>query len=448
MTTETNIMSSLDSKVFLKAMGGPAPTPDSRTSSFNEDDEERAPDYEAPPSPALSSKRFKVLDSEKEDDIQPPSEEAPTPSPRYEAPSPTPSEDAPLSPLLQKKRLRDERINMPPPKRKLPDLSSSSSQYSSTYSDDEESSASPSKKSKPLPPLPPKPNNAKAKKKPIPPPRPPKSQINVKDQDISAKESEKVEQEMMDSPPKKRGMQRFSDSSPNLIMDVPPSPDEYIKLHETLCVMRDAPSDVRKNKRDLIMKMAKAFDIKSSDNAVICEQVGEFIKKTRVMNDIEKHVLTCTRLVNEFDAERKKHQSDVQATVQSEVDFLLNLVKNVKPRFQDPKVSAKQLEEDLKSFQICENLVRMARDNLRRSSASTKNRRTMTSDELQDAQKRLTAEAQKHSSKKPSVQKPSVQKPKPTISPVKTTPSQQQKPGQSPTKEEPFWLQILNILFK
>jgi hypothetical protein len=152
--------------------------------------------------------------------------------------------------------------------------------------------------------------------------------------------------------------------------------------------------------------------------------------------------------VNEFDAERKKHQSDVQATVQSEVDFLLNLVKNVKPRFQDPKVSAKQLEEDLKSFQICENLVRMARDNLRRSSASTKNRRTMTSDELQDAQKRLTAEAQKHSSKKPSVQKPSVQKPKPTISPVKTTPSQQQKPGQSPTKEEPFWLQILNILFK
>lgn len=212
-------------------------------------------------------------------------------------------------------------------------------------------------------------------------------------------------------------------------------PADYIEAHKFLCTSNQLPETLKGLSAPMIMKMADVFEIKDkSSTKTVCELVDAKIRKSQIMNNISLLSLNCKQAIDDLNKEKQMHTSDVQDTIKDEMDALLNMYSHAQTRFEDESVTPEAFESDLKTFQNCQKLVRnfrfqrlitskradtffqvqTARDSLKRASASTRDRYYMTSEDL---------EAKKQEARR-------------------------SVPKASPDKEPPFYIRLMDWLFK
>lgn len=192
-------------------------------------------------------------------------------------------------------------------------------------------------------------------------------------------------------------------------------PADYIEAHKFLCTSNQLPETLKGLSAPMIMKMADVFEIKDkSSTKTVCELVDAKIRKSQIMNNISLLSLNCKQAIDDLNKEKQMHTSDVQDTIKDEMDALLNMYSHAQTRFEDESVTPEAFESDLKTFQNCQKLVQTARDSLKRASASTRDRYYMTSEDL---------EAKKQEARR-------------------------SVPKASPDKEPPFYIRLMDWLFK
>lgn len=93
-----------------------------------------------------------------------------------------------------------------------------------------------------------------------------------------------------------------------------------------MCTGQSVPRALRGLQASMIMKMADVLGItdKSSTEAV-CVMVDNKIKKTRMMADISQMSINCKKGIEVLKKEKETHTSDVQKSIEKEMDALLTM---------------------------------------------------------------------------------------------------------------------------